>query len=132
MNTSKLIIFNILAFITSIFTLKLHFGAGFTGGWSSALIMPILTITLLFLVTLLTSLSYIVTRALHKKNLLRISILVLIILSLASIIARILEAVRASVCRICIVQTLLYLVLLGLNIFILKDLHILIEDMFKS
>ena len=134
MKIGKLIAYNIIIFIMMINTLFLYFGGGFgaysfskayfTSIWGGLFMM-----SLLWIVGLLTNLSFIVSRALYKKNLLRISGFMVLVLTIVSIVGRIVEIVNGTFCGACWVQTVLYIVILVLTVLMLRDLHRLIRTL---
>lgn len=137
MKTGKLITFNILAFITSLFVAYLYFGGGtqafsLTSGYLASVAQPFILITVLFVTSLLTNLSYLATYAKSKKNLLRISLILISLLTLVSIIIRIIQAIKGNISAILILGTIFYIILLVLNIMMLKDLHRLIRKLFND
>ena len=134
MKTEKLILINVLAFMTSILVLYLYFGSGaghfaLSKGYLLSVISPFLTILTLFIITLCVNISYVAVKAKTRKNLLRASMLVLIVMVIISIAMRVIEVIRGSFCLSCFVVSGFYLVLLGAIIFILKDLNKLIEEL---
>ncbi len=132
MKPTKLIIFYILSFILLLNTIYIYFYMGFselsfTLTFIKNNIMAILTIILIFIITLNTILAYIIKRALLKKNLLKINLIILTILSIISIITRIREIIAGNFCIICSINTIIYLILTIIIILILKELYNLIK-----
>lgn len=137
MDTKKLVIFQVLIFISMAYTSFLYLNKGLAPlsyTWEYvATVSPVLILHLiLFFIGLLVTLSFVVARTLYKKNLLRVSILLLILLAVVSIIGRIVEAVTLGyVCWLCVLAIMLYIILIALNYVILKDLYDLIEELFS-
>lgn len=137
MSTKKLILLNIVIFFTMINTYLLYFGAGLgpasaTKGYLSVIFGGFLTITLLYIVSCLVSYSYFVKKALHRKNLIRVPLLIVSIMFILSVIGRIKELSLGIVCLPCWLNTVLYLVLLIIIYFISKDLYNLIKKLFDE
>lgn len=135
MKTGKLILFNSLGFFSMLLVILTYSYYGFPGvqrSWDYVfqVIPPLVTLLVLWISMTFTSLSYIVSKVLHRKNLLRASIIPLLILTLTSIITRILEFVEGVFCIVCILLTIIYIVLLCLNISILNDLYRLVKELF--
>ena len=136
MKITKLITFNIISFILMISTLYLYFGGGIgiasaTKVYFLAVITPIALIGIYFTTALLVNLSYIVVSAKKKKNLLRISSIIISILFISSVIKRIIEIVAGEFCFVCWINTVLYLVLVIINILILSELFQLVRKLNK-
>lgn len=137
MRTKKLILYHLIGFLSMLSTFYLYFGAGMpafslTRGYLETLGQGFITILILFLTISFVSLSYAATRVLYKKNFLRVSLILLVLLFLASIIGRIIELVNGNLCEICLINTFLYLGLGLINYFMLKDLHNLVKDLFQA
>ena len=119
MKTKLLIIYHIVTFITLLSFLSLFRGGIITNGFLFSIIPALL---ILFASLLLISASYNVTRVIHKKNMLRVSAILILILFISSIVARIIEITSGVFCISCFGVSTLYLILLIINILILKDL----------
>ena len=77
-------------------TYLLYFGAGigaasFSGAYLSTVAAGFLTIIMLFFINTLVNLSFVVRRALFRKNMLRISLLIMLVAFAISLIMRIVE-----------------------------------------
>ncbi len=136
MKTNKLILYQIVLLLTIINTFYLYFGGGLSAfSFSKTFFMGTyqagLTIFILWMVGLLVTLSYIVKRVIVRKNLLRISLILLGLLLLISIISRIMEFIWGVFSISCILNTVLYLILFIITISILKELYLLITELFN-
>lgn len=72
MKISKIIIYNLFAFILSVNTLYLYFGEGagafsFTKGYLLSILSPFVVLCIIFVMTLFVNLSYIVSYSKYKK-----------------------------------------------------------------
>jgi hypothetical protein len=135
MKVNKLIIYQIVVLLTMINTFYLYFGGGLGAfSVSKAFFMSTyqggLMLFVLWILGLLVTLSYIVQRVIVRKNLLRISLIIVGLLLLSSIIKRIMEFISGVFCVSCIISTILYLILFIMTISILKELYLLIEKLF--
>lgn len=137
MDNSKLIWFNIVTFVTMLATLTLYFTKGlaplsYTTQYAMAILPALVTLIVLFIVNLLVILSFLVARGLYKKNLLRVSMLLLIVMLIVTIGGRVYEVVVVGTfCWSCLIMVVLWIVLLVLNIIMLRDLYKLIQDLFS-
>ncbi len=134
MKLGKLITYNLLTFLLAANTFYLYFGGGSEGfSATQGFIMSILpfavTVTILFVLSLLVTISYIAVKAKTRKILLKISLATLVVMLVISIIGRIIEIYNGVFCYSCWVSTLLYIGLLVLVILILKDLYRLIRHL---
>jgi len=129
MKTYKIIIFNIISFLLAINTAYLY-GINFQQFSLSAYLSAIISIVLFFVVNLFISLSYIVKKVIHRKNLQRISLLIIFILLVLSLIARGKEVFASTFCYICWVNTIGLFVLFVINISVLKDLRRVVRGLF--
>lgn len=138
MKTKKLIAYNLLTYIAVLNLLYLFFGGEgldrfvLNYSYMKNLILPFILITLLVLVNFFINYSYITASSLHKKNLLRISAIIIMIILIISIFARISELFNGKFILFSWISTLLYLIMLSLIISILKDLYKLISKLFKN
>ncbi len=128
MKTNKLIIYQILILITIINTFYIYFANGldsirFTKSFFLMTYQGLIPIFLLWIIGLLVTISYVIKRVIIKKNLLKISSIILLILLSFSIIGRIREIIYGTFCLSCWTNTILYLILTVLTITILKDLY---------
>lgn len=136
MKTNKLIAYNIIILITILNTFYVFFGGGLNAfTLSKSFFLTIYQgatlIFLLWLTTLLVNLSHIVQKAKIRKNLLKISLIILLILTLFSIIGRIIELINGVFCISCWFNTILYIILTIIIIIILKDLYELLHRLFE-
>ncbi len=134
MKSGKLVTFNILAFLTSLQVLYLYFGRGanefsMTSGYLTSILSPFFTILVLFILALFVNLSYVAVKAKTRKNLLRISMLALVIMIIVSVIGRGFEIMDSYFCISCWFVTILYLLMLIVVIMILKDLYKLVKEL---
>ncbi len=135
MKTGKLITFQIIAFLAAINMFFVYVSGGFssiepTTRYITNISIVIFNYMTLFSVIMLVSLSYVVLKAITKKNLLRVSLLILAIQLVVSMILRAIEFAGGTFDMFAILQTIFYLVLLILNISILKDLFKIIQTLF--
>ena len=135
MKTGKLITFQIIAFLAAINMFFVYVSGGFssiepTTRYITNISIVIFNYMTLFSVIMLVSLSYVVLKAITKKNLLRVSLLILAIQLVVSMILRAIEFAQGTFDIFAILQTIFYLVLLILNISILKDLFKIIQTLF--
>jgi hypothetical protein len=136
MKIGKLVWFNILAFLLMLNTAFLYFAGGleaytFTKGYFTSIMQPLVSIVFIFVVMLLVNSSYVVVYAKRKKNLLRISLIFLVIMLVLSLFGRVREFIVDVTCWLCILNTILYIVLVVFNVSILKDLYRLVHDLFR-
>lgn len=137
MKTKKLIAYNIITLILILNSLFLFFGEGLdrfstNSNYLKNLFLPILMISILFFLNFLVNYSYISSSAIHKKNLLRITGVTLMIILIISIISRITELFVGKFMISLWLNTILYFILLILTISILKNLYKLISKLFKN
>lgn len=121
MNTQTLLLHHIIVFIA----------AGiFISTFVSVSLSMIPQLLVLGTIILLTSLSFSTPRVLYKKNLLRISALLSIIIFIVSVIGRSTEIIDGVFCISCIILTLLYLCIFIIEIIMLKQLYKLVQELF--
>lgn len=137
MKIGKLITYNILALLLSLNIIYLYFSAGLgafslSKGFIYSILRPLGQILLLFISVLFINLSYIVISAKYKKNLLRISLMIISVLMIANIVKRILEYIDGFFWVAGNISMLLYIVLFIFNILILRDLFKLIKRLFSN
>lgn len=135
MKLTKIIIFNIIAFITAINIFYVYYGAGspqmsFTKEFFANNALPLLLITTIFITNLFANISHLATRAIIKKNFLKINFILLLIILGFSIFSRIKELISGVFCIQCWTLTLLYLILFILTILMLRSLFKLIRELF--
>lgn len=135
MKKGKFITYNILAFIAILNTAFIYFAGGlqvytFTREYLTTIIQPLISITFIFITMLLVNSSYIATHVKSKKNLLRVSLLILVIMLALSIYGRIREILIGSFCLSCWLSTVLYMLLVLFNVLILRDLYKLVKKLF--
>lgn len=136
MKTGKLIGYQILILITIINTFYVFFGGGINAiSLSKSFFLNTyqggVIILLLWTIGLLVTLAHIVKKVILRKNLLRVSLIILSTLLLFSIIGRVIELTKGVFCVSCWINTALYLILVILTIVILKDLYKLIYELFE-
>lgn len=138
MKTKKLIVYNFLTYITILNLLYLFFGGDGVDRfvWSYSylknLIFPFFLISVLILINFFVNYSFISTSTIHKKNLLRISAITMMMILIISIFARINELFHAKFHLFSWLSTFFYVIMLVLIISILKDLYKLITKLFKN
>lgn len=136
MEVKKFIWFNIVSTIVIILTIFLYLSKGlnplsYTTNYLMEVIPLTLSLIVLFTINLLVNLSYVVPRALYKKNLLRFSLIFLVIMFLLNIGGRIYEIiVYGYFCIGCWINLIFYVILIILNYMILKELFYLIRELF--
>lgn len=127
MKTKLLIIYYIFVFVAAGLFLSLFRGSTLN---ADLVIYTLPIIGLLLLTTLLVSLSYATPRVLHKKNLLRISALIVGILFISNFVSRIIELFNGTFCITCSILGVIYLILFVILIKILKNLYKLVQEIF--
>lgn len=129
MKKSKLILFQLLTFILSINLLYKYFFNGFVNSdeieFIKNSIIPLIFIGTSFIVNLLISTSYLQTRILKRKNVLKISIILLIIQAMYFIYLLIVYQETID-----IIILVIYIFLILINYFILKELYNLSRQLF--
>lgn len=133
----KIIGFNIVALITMINTFYVYFGGDFeaftfTKSFFKTIALGIISILVIWLLTLFVNLSFIVKRVIVKKNLLKISAIVFILFFAVGLILRINSALEGIYSLAAWFNTILYLILTIIIYFFLKELHNLIERLFNK
>lgn len=96
------------------------------------LIQLISTITALLISNLLITLFTISTRVIHKKNILRINLLLLATLIIISLTQKIPQIIATKTFDITIIQPILFTTLLIITIALLKNLKNLTEKLFTK
>ncbi len=137
MKTIKLIWLQLIAFIAILNLNYMYFSSGTIVATLSVeylkyILLPLFSAIILFIAIMFSSLSYFIIRAKTRKNLLRISIIFLSIIMIASIISRILELINGNFCPICWFQTILYIIIFVLSISISSDLYKLLHKLFEK
>ena len=129
MKTKLLIIYQIFAFIAATLFLSL-----FSGSKISFEVIPYILPVLgaIGLTIILVSVAFVTPRVLYRKNLLRISGLIVGVLFVSSLISRIIEIVNGNFSILATFLTFIYLILLIIIIKTLKSLYELVEKTFKS
>lgn len=129
MKTSKLIIFNLISFAISVNTAYLY-SINFSTFSISGYLFGILSILAFYMSSLFISISYVAQKAITKKNLLRLSLLIITIFLIISIISRIKEIIAGIFCYPCFINTIALIVLFSINLSILCDLKKLVNKLF--
>lgn len=135
MTITKYIWFYILVILTLFNTYYLYFGQGlgavsWTGAYFKAIALGVISMLVVLLINMLVFISYLSSRALYKKNFLRVSLIILGVMFAISLILRIIQVIQGNFCFACWVNTLLYLAMFLLVFFMLKDLRKLIHKLF--
>lgn len=132
----KIIVFNILSLLTMMNIFYVFFYAGmYPPRLSGEFIMTIweggLLILLVWLMTLLINLNFIVTRAVTKKNLLRIPFFVFLITFLVSLVYFAMDWWNLGFNLAKFTNVILYLILVILTFMMLSDLRRVINEIFQ-
>ena len=128
MKPTPLLIYSLLTGAAMFISIAMYAGSTI----SSDLILTQLGATqlILFGSLVMISLSYAVKRVLVKKNLLRIPLVLLSGLFIASFVSRIQEITASNVCIICLIATTLYLLLIIITMIMAKQLYIAVKEVF--
>lgn len=137
MKIGKLVLYNVLTYLLLLNTYYLYFGHGLGEfNWSSDYIksvsLGLIAMTLLLIMNLFVTLSYVSTRALVKKNYLRINFVLIIIVIFVGFIMRIREFMEGKYLIMNWINSFLYVLLLVVIILMLKDLYRLIKRLFEK
>ena len=123
--------------LTLINTYLIYLGGGtpafsFTMAYLKAMAFGGGFLILLFLINMFVTLSYSAKRALHKKNLLKVSYIFLIIFFIYGLIFRIKEIMVGVIIYSHWINTILVWILIVIVYKMLKDLHKLINQLFNK
>ena len=137
MKTTKLVIYNLLVLLAMLNVIFIYISQGLnafelTKEYMKTIYMAIIYILVLFLIQIMTNLSYIKTYAKTKKNLLRVSLILTTILFIVSLILRIIEYTHSTFYIAGNVLMLIYLIIIIFNITMLKDLFLLVKRLFNQ
>lgn len=137
MDTKKIITYNIITLIAIFNTLYIYLYTGIneislTKEYFYTILPLITTLILIISSNILINSSQSVKRALYKKNILRSNLALVSVLTITSIIRRIMEISTNNLNFANFLQTILYLLMLTITYKILKDLFKIINTHFKK
>lgn len=136
MDSKKIIWFNVISMVLVLSTLFLYLNKGlaplsYTSNYFYAIFPVAISVIMILIINLLVNLSYVISRALYKKNLLRFSMIFLVLIFLINLVGRIYEIfVYNYFCFGCYLNLILYIILIVLNFILLKDLYELTRELF--
>ena len=133
----KIIAFNIISLLTMINIFYIYYLYGFpkfalTLTFLKGIAAGVILIIFVWFITFLVNLSLIVSRAVAKKNLLRLSFLSLLILFISHLVLLIKNWYFYGPCYSCLLLVIFYLILTIICYSMLKELYQLINEIFNK